>query len=104
MLTGVMPATMKAIERANISLNDIDVFEINEAFASIVLAWMKELNIDKERVNLYGGSIALGHPTGASGVRIATTLSNIMEDTNAAYGLQTMLCTWNGNGNYLEKI
>lgn len=90
MLTGVMPATMKAIERANISLNDIDVFEINEAFASIVLAWMKELNIDKERVNLYGGSIALGHPTGASGVRIATTLSNIMEDTNAAYGLQTM--------------
>lgn len=90
MLTGVIPATMKVLERANLTLRDIDVFEINEAFASVVLAWMKELNIDQERVNLNGGSIALGHPTGASGVRISTTLSNIMEDTNSKYGLQTM--------------
>lgn len=90
MLTGVIPATLKAIDRANVTLEEIDVFEINEAFASVVLAWIKELGIPEERVNLRGGAIALGHPTGASGARITATLLNIMEDSNAAYGLQTM--------------
>jgi acetyl-CoA acyltransferase len=90
MLTGVIPATRKALERARLSLADIDVIEINEAFASVVLAWQRELNPDMRRVNPRGGAIALGHPLGASGARIMTTLLHELEDLGGTFGLQVM--------------
>ncbi len=90
MLTGPIDATRKALSKAGLSINDIDVFEINEAFASVVLAWKRELRPDMERVNPRGGSIALGHPTGASGARVATTLIYEMVQNGWKYGLQTM--------------
>lgn len=90
MLDGVIPATKKVLSRASLSIKDIDLFEINEAFASVVLAWAKELGIDMNRVNPNGGAIALGHPLGASGARIMTSLLNELERRDARYGLQTM--------------
>jgi acetyl-CoA acyltransferase len=102
MLTGPIPATKRALERAGLSIGDIDVIEINEAFASVVLAWKKEIGIDdgffEERVNPRGGAIALGHPLGASGVRLMTTLVNELEARGARYGLQTM-CEGGGLAN-----
>ena len=76
MLTAPIPATKKVLERAGLTINDIDLVEINEAFASVVLAWEKELHPDMEKVNVNGGAIALGHPLGASGTRLMTTLLN----------------------------
>jgi acetyl-CoA acyltransferase len=90
MLDGIIPATLAVLKKAGLSINDIDHFEVNEAFASPVLAWMKELKVNREKLNPNGGSIALGHPLGASGTRIMTTMLHEMERTGARYGLQTM--------------
>ncbi|RDI46844.1 acetyl-CoA acetyltransferase family protein [Nocardia mexicana] len=90
MLTAVLPATRKVLQRAGLQLDDIDLIEINEAFASVVLAWQRETGADLSRVNVHGGAIALGHPLGASGARLATTLVHAMAERGARYGLQTM--------------
>ncbi len=90
MLTAPIPATAKVLERAGMSIDDIDLVEINEAFASVVLAWEKEFHPDMDRVNQNGGAIALGHPLGASGTRLMTTLLNELERTGGRCGLQTM--------------
>jgi acetyl-CoA acyltransferase len=90
MLTGVIPATAKVLEKADLSLDDIDLFEVNEAFASVVLAWQRETGADLSKVNVNGGAIALGHPLGASGARITATLVNAMAQNGARYALQTM--------------
>ena len=98
MLTAPIPATRYALEKAGMSVGDIDLFECNEAFASIPLAWMKELGIPHEKVNIHGGGIALGHPLGATGARLMTTLLNALERTGGRYGLQTM-CEGGGQAN-----
>ena len=105
MLTGVIPATDKVLRRAGLSLDDIDLFEVNEAFASVVLAWQRETGVDLAKVNVAGGAIALGHPLGASGARIMTTLVHAMERSGARYGLQTM-CEAGGlaNATVLERL
>lgn len=90
MLTGPIPATQKVLAKAGLTLEQMDVVEINEAFASVVLAWQKELSADMARVNPNGGAIALGHPLGASGARLMATLLHELERRNARYGLQTM--------------
>lgn len=91
-LTGPIPATRRILEKSGLTLDDIDLIEINEAFAPVVLAWARELEPDMERVNVNGGAIALGHPLGASGARIMTTLLHELERREARYGLQTMCC------------
>ena len=98
MLTGPIPATEKVLERAKLSLGDIDLVEINEAFASVVLAWEKELHPDMSRVNVNGGAIALGHPLGCSGAKLMATLVNELERTGGRFGLQTM-CEGGGQAN-----
>jgi acetyl-CoA C-acetyltransferase len=98
MLTAPIPATFHALERSGMSLDDIDLVEINEAFASVVLAWQKETGADLDRVNVNGGAIALGHPIGATGTRLMTTLLNELERRGARYGLQTM-CEGGGQSN-----
>lgn len=105
MLTAVIPATRKVLARAGMDLADIDLFEVNEAFASVVLAWERELRVDHERVNVNGGAIALGHPLGASGARLATTLLNALEERDARYGLQVM-CEAGGlaNAMIIERL
>ncbi|MCZ7575212.1 MAG: thiolase family protein [Ardenticatenaceae bacterium] len=90
MLSGPIPATRKVLARAGLRLGDIDLFEVNEAFASVVLAWQLELGVPLERVNVNGGAIALGHPLGASGTRLMATLLHELERTGGRYGLQTM--------------
>ncbi|MFA5882664.1 MAG: thiolase family protein [Acidimicrobiia bacterium] len=98
MLTAPIPATTKVLERAGLTLDDIDLVEINEAFAPVVLAWEQEHHPDMSRVNVNGGAIALGHPLGASGARLMTTLLNELERTGGRYGLQTM-CEGGGLAN-----
>lgn len=98
MLTAPIPATAKILERSGLSLDDIDLIEINEAFASVVLAWAREFHPDMEKVNVNGGAMALGHPTGCSGARLMTTLVNELERTGGRYGLQTM-CEGGGQAN-----
>jgi acetyl-CoA acyltransferase len=98
MLTGPIPATTKVLERAKLTLDDIDLVEINEAFASVVLAWEKEHHPDMDRVNVNGGAIALGHPLGCSGVKLMATLLNELERTGGRFGLQTM-CEGGGMAN-----
>jgi acetyl-CoA C-acetyltransferase len=98
MLTGPIPATRAAFAKSGMSVDDIDLFECNEAFASVVLAWMKEIGIPHEKVNVNGGAIALGHPLGATGARLMTTLLNELERTGGRYGLQTM-CEGGGQAN-----
>lgn len=98
MLTGPIPATTKALERAKLTLDDMDRIEINEAFASVVLAWEAELHADMARVNVNGGAIALGHPLGATGAKLTATLLNELERTGGRYGLQTM-CEGGGMAN-----
>jgi acetyl-CoA acetyltransferase family protein len=95
--TGPVPATMKALQRAGLSINDIDLIEMNEAFASQALACMRDLNIDPVKLNVNGGSIALGHPLGCSGVRISATLLHEMKRRDVKYGLATM-CVGVGQG------
>ncbi|GAV37781.1 thiolase family protein [Streptomyces acidiscabies] len=105
MLTGVIPATEKVLRRAGLDLGDIDLFEVNEAFASVVLAWQQETGADLAKVNVNGGAIALGHPLGASGTRLTTTLVHAMRERGARYGLQTM-CEAGGlaNAMILEAV
>lgn len=98
MLTAPIPATQYALQKAGMSLSDIDLFECNEAFASVPMAWMQELGIPHEKVNVHGGAIALGHPLGATGARLMTTLLNALERTGGRYGLQTM-CEGGGQAN-----
>ncbi|HLH29534.1 MAG TPA: thiolase family protein, partial [Acidimicrobiales bacterium] len=98
MLTAPIPATTLVLEKAKLSLDDMDVIEINEAFASVVLAWQREHHPDPERVNPNGGAIAIGHPTGASGARLLATLLGELERTGGRYGLQTM-CEGGGQAN-----
>jgi len=98
MLTAPIPATAYALEKTGMSLGDIDLIEINEAFASVVLAWQKESGADLGKVNVNGGAIALGHPLGATGARLMTTLLNELERTGGRYGLQTM-CEGGGQAN-----
>lgn len=97
MLTGPMPATAKALEKAGMSIDDIDIFEVNEAFASVVLAWSQEMGVNMDKVNIYGGACALGHPLGASGARLLTTLLNALEQEDKRFGLSTM-CIGFGQG------
>jgi len=105
MLTGPIPATQKVLERAKLQMDDIDLVEINEAFASVVLAWEKELHPDMTKVNVNGGAIALGHPLGASGAKLMATLLNELERTGGRWGLQTM-CEGGGlaNATIIERL
>ena len=98
MLGATIPATRRALERTGLSIDDIDLFENNEAFAPVVLAWMKELGVPHEKVNVNGGAIALGHPLGATGARLMTSLLHELERTGGRYGLQTM-CERGGMAN-----
>ena len=98
MLTAPIPATRYAFEKSGLTMDDMDAVEINEAFASVVLAWAKELGPDMTKVNPNGGAIALGHPLGATGARLMTTLLNHLEQTGGRYGLQTM-CEGGGQAN-----
>jgi acetyl-CoA acyltransferase len=105
MLTGPIPATEKVLQRGGLSLDDIDLIEINEAFASVVLAWEREIHPDMSKVNVNGGAIALGHPLGCSGARLMTTLLHELERTGKRWGLQTM-CEGGGlaNATIIERI
>jgi acetyl-CoA acetyltransferase len=105
MLTGPIPATTKVLQRAGMSLFDMDLIEINEAFASVVLAWAKEHHPDLARVNVNGGAIALGHPIGASGTKLMATLLCELERSGGRYGLQTM-CEGGGlaNATIIERL
>ena len=105
MLTAIIPATRKLLQRAGLRIDQIDAFEVNEAFASVVLAWCKEFGVDRARVNRYGGAIALGHPVGASGGRLVGNLLTALEQTGARFGLQTM-CESGGmaNATLIERV
>ncbi|WP_405891616.1 thiolase family protein [Streptomyces sp. NBC_00133] len=105
MLTAIMPATEKVLARAGLAIEDIDLFEVNEAFASVVLAWQRETGVDADRLNVRGGAIAIGHPLGGSGARIMTTLLHNLEDRGGRYGLQTM-CEAGGlaNATIIERL
>jgi acetyl-CoA acetyltransferase family protein len=105
MLTGPIPATSKVLERSGKTMDQIDLVEINEAFASVVLAWEKEHHPDMEKVNVNGGAIALGHPLGCSGARLMTTLLNELERSGGRFGLQTM-CEGGGmaNATIIERL
>jgi acetyl-CoA acyltransferase len=105
MLTGPIPATRKVLEKAGMSIDEIDLVEINEAFASVVLAWEKELKADMDRVNVNGGAIALGHPLGGSGAKLMATLLNELERTGGRWGLETM-CEGGGmaNATIIERL
>ncbi|HEX9259823.1 MAG TPA: acetyl-CoA C-acyltransferase [Acidimicrobiales bacterium] len=105
MLTAPIPATERVLTRAGLTIDDIDLVEINEAFASVVLAWEKEIHPDMSKVNVNGGAIALGHPLGCSGARLMTSLLNELERTGGRYGLQTM-CEGGGmaNATIIERV
>jgi acetyl-CoA acyltransferase len=105
MLTGPIPSTAKALEKSGLSVDDIDLFEVNEAFASVVLAWQLETGADLAKVNVNGGAIALGHPLGCSGTKLLATLVNELERTGGRYGLQTM-CEGGGmaNATIIERL
>ncbi|MGM0902316.1 MAG: thiolase family protein [Bacillota bacterium] len=105
MLTGPIPATQKVLQKAGLTVDDIDVFEVNEAFASVPMAWLKEIGADPEKLNPNGGAIALGHPLGASGARLMVTMMHELERAGGRYGLQTM-CEGHGmaNATIIERI
>ncbi|MGW2310527.1 thiolase family protein [Actinomadura luteofluorescens] len=105
MLTAIIPATARVLERGGLTLNDIELFEVNEAFAPVVLAWARETGADLARVNVRGGAIAIGHPLGASGARLMTTLLHALEDRGGRFGLQTM-CEAGGlaNATIVERL
>jgi acetyl-CoA acetyltransferase len=98
MLTAPIPATHLVLSKSGLTLEDLDLIEINEAFASVVLAWEREFHPDMEKVNVNGGAIALGHPTGCSGARLMSTLLNELERTGGRYGMQVM-CEGGGQAN-----
>lgn len=98
MLTGPIPATRKVLEKAGMTVDEIDVFEVNEAFAPVVLAWEHEFDVDPDSVNMSGGAIALGHPLGATGTRIVSTMLNNLDKTNSRYGL-IAICEGGGMAN-----
>src|SRR6185436_12480102 len=105
MLTGVIPATEKVLQRAGLTLADIDLFEVNEAFAPVVMAWAHDVGADLSKTNVNGGAIAIGHPLGASGARIMTTMVNALGQRGGRYGLQTM-CEAGGmaNATIIERL
>jgi len=105
MLTGIIPATQRVLARAGLSIEDIDAFEVNEAFASVVLAWQAETGANLDKVNINGGAIAIGHPLGGSGARLTTTLLNVLEQRAGRFGLQVM-CEAGGlaNATIIERI
>ena len=105
MLTGPIPATRKALDRAGLKVEDIDLFEVNEAFASVVLAWQKEIGAPWDRVNIHGGAIALGHPLGATGTRITASLLSALEQRSGRYGLLA-ICEGGGmaNATIIERL
>ncbi|GAB5494709.1 MAG: thiolase family protein [Phototrophicaceae bacterium] len=105
MLTGPVPATKKVLDRAGLNMDDIDIFEVNEAFGSVVKMWEKEMQPDMSKVNVFGGAIALGHPLGGSGARLMTTLLNALDVNEGKYGLQTMCCGGGmATGTIIERI
>jgi acetyl-CoA acyltransferase len=105
MLTGPIPATWKLLQRNNLGVDDIDLFEVNEAFASVVLAWQRELRPDVDRVNVNGGAIALGHAVGATGARLIATLVAELERREADLGLVTMCCGGGlGTGTLIQRV
>jgi acetyl-CoA acyltransferase len=105
MLTGPVAATRKVLDKAGLSLDDIDLFEVNEAFASVPLAWMLETGVPHSKLNVNGGAIALGHPLGASGARLMTTLLNELERRGARYGLQAICCAGGmGTATIIERL
>ena len=105
MLTGVIPATRKVLDRANLTIDDMDAYEVNEAFASVPLAWQHDLDADPDKLNPWGGAIALGHALGSSGTRLLATLVNYLESSGGRYGLQTM-CEGGGmaNATVIERM
>lgn len=105
MLTGIIPATRKVLARAGLHIDDIDAFEVNEAFSSVVLAWQAETAAPLDKVNINGGAIAIGHPLGGSGARLTTTLLNVLEQRDGRYGLQVM-CEAGGlaNATIIERL
>src|SRR5690606_7788667 len=105
MLTAPIPATRRVLEKAGLSVDDIDLFECNEAFAPVVLAWQRETGAPMERVNVNGGGISLGHPLGATGARLMTTLLHELERRGGRYGLQVM-CEGGGlaNATIIERL
>jgi acetyl-CoA acetyltransferase family protein len=105
MLTGPITATPKVLDKAGLKLSDMDAIEINEAFASVVLAWQKELQPDMSKVNVNGGAIALGHPVGATGARLMTTLLHHLERTGGRYGHEVMCCGGGlGTATVIERL
>jgi acetyl-CoA acetyltransferase family protein len=105
MLTGPIPATQKLLERNSMTMEDIDLIEINEAFASVVAAWQRELNPDMDKVNVNGGAIAIGHPLGSTGARLLTTLLHELERDDKQIGLVTMCCGGGiGTGTLIERV
>ena len=105
MLKGPIPATRKVLERAGLTMDDIDIFEVNEAFASVVLAWQKDLGADPDKVNVNGGAIALGHPTGSTGARLITTALHELERRGGKYALIAMCCGGGlGTGTIIERL
>ncbi|MFW5898881.1 MAG: steroid 3-ketoacyl-CoA thiolase, partial [Jiangellaceae bacterium] len=105
MLTGVLPATRRILDKAGLTIDDIDAYEVNEAFAPVPLVWLRETAADPARLNPRGGAIALGHPLGASGTKLLTTLVNQLEASGGRYGLQTM-CEGGGmaNATLIERL
>ena len=105
MLTGPIDATQRLFDRTGLTMDDIDTVEINEAFASVVLAWEHECKPDMEKVNPNGGAIALGHPVGATGARLVTTALHELERTDGTFGLVTMCCGGGlGTGTIIERL
>ena len=105
MLKGPIPATRKVLDRADLTMDDIDIFEVNEAFASVVLAWQKDLGADPDKVNVNGGAIALGHPTGSTGARLITTALHELERRGGKYALIAMCCGGGlGTGTIIERL
>ncbi len=105
MLTGPIPATRKLLERNGMTIDDIDLFEVNEAFAPVVLAWQRELSPDMDRVNVNGGAMALGHPLGSTGARLLTTLLHELERSDKETGLVTMCCGGGlGTGTIIQRV
>ncbi|MBC7872091.1 MAG: thiolase family protein, partial [Chitinophagaceae bacterium] len=105
MLTGPIEATRKALKKAGMTVNEMDLFEVNEAFAAVIGMWQRELEPDMSKVNVHGGAIALGHPLGGSGARLMTTLLHALETHDKQFGLQTMCCGGGmGTGTIIERL